>query len=91
MEEKMNALAELLEKEPEFADQLMTMGAEEAIAALNAKGVAVTAEEMAEIAKTIPSCDEELAEDTLDDVAGGGLTSVAAGYIFGRLISKIFR
>lgn len=74
MEEKMNALAELLEREPGFADRLADMSTEEGLAALAAEGVAVTYEEMAEVARALAAISAqtgELGEDVLDDVSGG--------------------
>lgn len=74
MEEKIQEMVELLEREPTFRNELENMNAEEAIAALAAKGVNITFEDMTEIAKAHPVQEEqgeELTAEDLEDVTGG--------------------
>lgn len=89
MEEKIKVMAECLAADSAFAEQITQMDAADAVKAFAAKGIAVTVEELNEMAKAIPADNEELDENALSDVAGG--------YIGGRnpdpalMIRKLIR
>lgn len=72
--ERIEMIAATLIEDADFANELFAMNAEDAAAALAAKGFAVSAEELAAFAVDLQAyleTNEELDEDALEDVNGG--------------------
>lgn len=74
--ERTESLAKYLYENREKAEALMEMRAEDACAKINAEGYDFAAEELIELANDIANLTElssdELSEESLDSVAGGG-------------------
>ena len=81
-------------KSEAFADALFSKKSSEEIQKLfTENGLELTAEELAAVTATIlqgTSGNEELSEDALDSVAGGGLgwLAITLGYWYGRYKAK---
>lgn len=76
--DRLEALAVYLDENPERAEYLIALSAEEAAVKINADGHDFTCEELGayakEIDKLIPNQNGELDEESLDDVAGGRIS-----------------
>ena len=90
--ERAESLAKYLYENPEKAETLMTMSAEEACAKINAEGYDFSADELADFAevlnKTTAAKQGELNAEDLDDVNGGILVStIVAGVWYCAFVS----
>jgi len=75
-QEKANALSDYLAKDKAHADEIIAMDAADAVKALSADGIEITAEELADYAAAVEKAKAEsgeLSEDALENVSGGCL------------------
>lgn len=92
-ENRMNEIANELNKDEKRAADLLAMEPAEAAASLTAAGFTVTAEELVEFGekiKAIASQDGELDDADLDNVAGGSVAGAVfvVGVIGGMILNK---
>jgi len=91
-QERAEKLSDFLATDPERAQKLFALGAEEALSQINALGNDFTLDEISEFGQELTKAfaqdtGEELDADALDDVAGGGWFTDT----FGGAINKVKR